>query len=227
MRNRGPVVMAPYFPAMNRLLVVALVSVLCGVGCTKVADMVSEDARRLGGIERMFDNGEYEQALPEATKYVQEYPRAFQGWALLGWIQVKVDNLDEAVECFDKALAFNPKWDNAHVGKGAAYRKKGDTDNARKSYLEAIRIVPDNPEAFSSLLVIELLDGNDEEAIEYGEKAWALRKDLPSIPSNLAVAYHYMGDYSKRDQYYEEAERLGYHKLRTLQDIFDGNISIR
>jgi Flp pilus assembly protein TadD len=139
---------------------------------------------------------------------------------------LKTDQVDKANECFDKSLSINPRWDNAHVGKGAAYRKSGDNDNARKSYLKAIDIVPNNAEAFSSLVVIELLEGNHKKAVEYGEKGWALRKDLPIIPANLAIAYHYLGDYSRRDQYYKQAKRLGYHNLQTLKDIMDGKASI-
>ena len=115
-----------------------------------------------------------------------------------------------------------PMW-----AKGATYRSLGDNENARKSYLEAIRILPENAEAYSSLLVIELLEGNDEKAVEYGEKAWGYRKDLAGIPANLSVAYHYLGEPDKRDYFYKEAEKLGYHRLETLVDIFEGRSGLR
>lgn len=212
---------------MNRLAVFALASLLVMAGCANLANKAGGDLRRLQEINRRFNAGDFDYALTETTKFVQEYPRSYQGWSLLGWIHLKMDAHDKARECFDKALSINPRWDNAHVGKGAMYRKLGDKVNARKSHLEAISIAPDNAEAYSSLLVIELMDGNDEKAVEYGEKAWALRKDHASIPANLAIAYHYLGDYSKRDRYYHEAERLEYYNLRAIKDIFDGKTSIR
>jgi Flp pilus assembly protein TadD len=75
--------------------------------------------------------------------------------------------------------------------------------------------------------VIELLDGNDAQAVEYGEKAWALRKDSPSIAANLAIAYHYLGDSEKRDALYRHSAELGYADLATLQEIFTDEASIR
>lgn len=212
---------------MKPFPVLALASLLVLPGCAELGGTAGEDSRRLEGIDRRFSNGEFDYALQETIKYVEEYPDSSKGWSLLGWVYVKTDNLEKAQECFDKALGLDPQWDNAYVGKGAAYRKAGDNANARKSYLEAIRILPDNAEAYSSLLVIEILEGNDERAVEYGEKAWGLRKDLASIPANLAIAYHYVGNVAKRDEYYQQAERLGYHRLQTVKEIFDGKASLR
>jgi len=145
--------------------------------------LVSEDAGRLARIDRKFNEGDFDYTVRECSKYVEAYPGSFKGWGLLGWAYVKTDQLEKAQESFDKSLSLNPKWDNAHVGRGAMHRKKGDNNNARKSYLEAIKIVPDNAEAYCSLVVIELMESNDKKAVEYGEKAWSLRKDLPSIPA--------------------------------------------
>lgn len=211
---------------MNRLLIIALISALTVAGCSILGKKANERTR-LQKIDRIFNSGEIDRALTEATKFVQAYPRSDQGWGLLGWIYLKKDDLTKAEECFDKALSLNPRWDNAHVGKGAMYRKLGDNAKARASYLKAISIVPNNAEAYGSLLVIELLEGNNESAIAYGEKAWALRKDSASIAANLSVAYHYAGDYSKRDKYYRAAERLGYYELEKLKDIFEGRSSLQ
>ena len=210
---------------MHRLIVIALISLLALTGCTALNK--KKETARLQKIDRSFTNGEIDYALTEATKFVQDYPRSDQGWSLLGWIYLKKDDLNKAEECFDKALSINPRWDNAHVGKGVMYRKLGDNAKARESYLKALSIVPNNAEAYGSLLVIELLEGNNKAAVAYGEKAWALRKDSGQIAANLSVAYHYVGDYSKRDQYYSEAKRLGYKDLEKLMQIFEGKSTLQ
>jgi len=207
---------------MNRNYLIAAISLAAAVGCTSRTN----DLPWLTKIDQALNTGDFDYSLKEAAKYVEKYPDSCEGWSALGWATAKTDDLDRAQECFDKCLKINPQWDNAYVGKGVTYRKAGDLDNARKSYLEAVRIVPDNAEAYSSLLVIEVMEGDNKKAVEYGQKAWALRQDLASIPANLAVAYHFLGDIARRDQYYKHAERLGYHRLQTLKDIFDGKVSI-
>lgn len=186
-----------------------------------------DDMPRLMKIDRKFNTGDFVIVLDEGTKYVEDYPRSYQGWTMLGWAYLKTDQLEKAKECFDRAISIDSTWDNSHVGKGALYRKLNDHENARKSYLEAIRLRPQNAEAYASLMVIEILEGKDEKAVEYGEKAWALRKDLSSIPANLAVAYHYLGDMKNRNKYTKYAELLGYYRMDTLQEIFDGTIKLR
>lgn len=188
---------------------------------------VSDDTKKLMSIDQKMNNGQYAEAIQESNKYVQNYPKSFKGWNLLGWAYLKTDQLEKAEQCFNKSIIINEKWDNAYVGKGVLYRKIGNSNKSKQSYLKAIELVPDNAEAFSSLLVIELMEGNDKKAVEYGEHAWKLRKNYPSIPANLAVAYHYLGNLKKRDEFFNLADKLGYHNMQALEDIFNGKASIR
>ena len=209
----------------NRLAIIALIGLLALSGCAALNK--ANETKRLRKIDRSFTSGEVDHARREAEKFVRDYPRSDQGWSLLGWIYLKKDDLKKAEESFDKALSINPRWDNAYVGKGVMYRKLGDNAKARESYLKALSISPENAEAYASLLVIELIEGNNKTAVTYGEKAWALRKDNSLIAANLSVAYHYVGDYAKRDQFYSEAKRLGYSDLAKLQNIFEGKSTLQ
>jgi tetratricopeptide (TPR) repeat protein len=191
-------------------------------GCSE-----SEDTKRLLSIDHKMNNGQYDIVIREGQKYVQDYPNSFKGWNQLGWAYLKTDQLQEAEQCFNRSININDSWDNAYVGRGGLYRKMGKLHEARINYQKAISLLPDNAEAFSSLLVIELMDGNDEKAVEYGEKAWALRKDLPSIPANLAIAYHYLDNPKKRDEFYRYAKNLGYHNLQSIDAIIEGNASVK
>lgn len=192
------------------------------LGCSK-----TDDVKRLVQIDRKLNSEQYENVIQESKEYLQEYPDSCRGWNILGWAYLNADKLEDAEKSFNKAITIDEKWDNAYVGKGVLYRKKGQLDKARENYLKAVELVPDNAEAFSSLLVIELMAKNDKKAVEFGEKAWKLRKDLPSIPANLAVAYHYLGDHKKRDEFFKHASEAGYNNLQGIKDIFSGKSSLR
>lgn len=178
-------------------------------------------------MSEMYDRGQYEQLIATTGRYLDTHPESAVAWSRMGWGHLKLEHPGEAEICFKKALSLDSNWDNAYVGLGALYRKQGEMDKARESYEEAIRLVPDNAEAFASLLVIELMEGNDARAVEYGERAWELRKTNPTIPANLSVAYHYVEDFERRDIFYGHAKRLGYHYLQGLEDIFEGKSSLR
>jgi Flp pilus assembly protein TadD len=202
------------------LAVIVLMSLLHG--CTG-----SDDNARLVEINRQIIAGQYASAVQSAEKYVAGYPDSYKGYSVLGWAYLKNDQPEKAEASFDRAISINENWDNAYVGKGVLFRQQGKLDLARQSYLKATSLVPDNAEAFSSLVVIELIEGNNAKAVEYGERAWALRKDYPSIPANLAIAYHYLGNMQKRDEFYQHAQRLGYHDLQAVKDIFSGKTGLR
>jgi len=178
-------------------------------------------------LNELYDQGDFEGVIEEANDYLDTHPNAYMVLSQLGWAHLKIHELDKADMYFNRAITIEPTWDNAYVGLGVLCREKGDTEGARKNYLKAISIVPDNAEAYSSLLVIELMEGNDSKAVEYGEKAWSLRKDDANIAANLAVAYHYLGDMEKRNVFVEYARMLGYYNMDALQDIFDGKTSLR
>lgn len=205
---------------MRIVLPLFLVTLFALVGC-------SDEEARLQKLDAKLNRGEYDSVIEEMQDFLKDHPKSAKGHVLLGWAYAKTDQLEKGEQHFDKALALDPKWDNAYVGKGVIARTRGDLGAARNCYLKAIDLVPENAEAFSSLLVIEVLERNDKKAVEYGEKAWGLRKDLATIPANLAIAYHYTGQVEKRDEMYGHAERLGYHQLDTLRSIFAGDVSLR
>ena len=209
-----------FFQRMT-LLAVCLSLAGCGQGLS------NDDVDRLLELDQRYNAGDAEYVIEQATAYVQQYPKSHRGWSLIGWAHVDLEQLSEARDCFRKALQIEPSWDNGYVGLGVVCRREGKLAEARENYLQAIRLVPDNAEAFSSLLVIELMEGNDKLAVEYGERAWAIRDNYASIPANLSIAYHYLGDEQKRDEYFEHAKRLNYDRLDSLLDVFSGEASIR
>jgi len=185
------------------------------------------DESELLAVDALFLQGDYEAAMKKGAAYVDAHPASFKAWSQLGWAHLKLDHLEEARTCLGKAIELEPTWDNAYVGLGVLCRMQGDLDGARDNYGRALVLVPDNAQALSSLLVIELMEGNDGKAIEYGERAWAICRDDPTIAANLAIAYHYAGNVEKRGLFFNHARRLGYRNTAGLQDIFDGKTSIR
>lgn len=191
-------------------------------GCDQVKQEPEQDLAKIQSINSSFETGDYEAARNEVESYTEKYPECHQGWRLYGWSHAKLNELEEAAVGFNKAIELNPQADNAYVGLGVVKRKKGDLSGAREAYAEAIKIAPKNAEAFSSLLVIEIIDKDYRKAVEYGERSWALRKDLASIPANLAVAYHFLGNDEKKFYFYNEAKKLRYHLIENIDEIFEG-----
>ncbi len=187
-----------------------------------------DDTARLMEFEEMLNKGAFTQLIKEMPAYLEKHENSYQGHNLLGWAYLKTDAYDDAMKHFEKSVEINPKWDNGFVGQGAVWRARGDLDKASAAYHKAIELVPSNPEAYGSLVVVEIKRGDMKEAVKMGEKAWALSdKTDPTLASNLCIAYHYDGQETKRDEMYGKAKELGYLNMATLDQIIAGEIDVR
>ncbi len=217
----------PIVTTRRRKLPIKLIIFVSVIIIMGVYNLMVEDENDISlKMQEFYDQGQFQEAIDIGEKFIEKNPNSADVLQMLGWSYSDLDKYDEALDYFYKCLEVNKKMDNAYVGIGAIYRRLGEFETARSNYLKSIEIYEKNPEAYSSLSVIEMMEGNLENAIEYGEKAWSYDKTLAIIPSNLAVAYHYLGNDEKRDEYYDHAERLGYSNLENLKLIFSGELTI-
>ena len=88
------------------------------------------------------------------------------------------------------------------MGLGVVERMKGNYTKAKDFYEQAIKINRNNPDVYSSLLMLEIKEGNYNEAVKLGEKARTLNfiNMRPGILGNLVVAYHLNNQIEERDK---------------------------
>lgn len=177
-------------------------------------------------IDKLFQEGRYGEAQASVDSFISRNPNYEMAWTLKGHIEESLDNDSVAEIAYEKALAINPKLEQAITGMGIVSRKKGEFDKAAEYYKKAIDINPKYAQAYSSLVTIELNRQNYEAAVELGEKGYQLDKKDPIIAANLSIAYHYYGDTTNRDKYYQVARELNYKNLKILDLIFSGRATI-
>jgi Flp pilus assembly protein TadD len=177
-----------------------------------------EDLQRLITLEQMAREGKDIEA--PLKEYLDRYPDSPSGWMLLGRLHFQSGKLEKAEECFNRALAIDPTYVNAVTGKGLVHRTQGDLEQARKCYLEAIELDAENATAYNNLVLLELMAGNHDRAVEYGEKGWAIRQDYAALAANLAIAYYCQGADRKKWTFYQKAKELGYPHMEEIDRLF-------
>ena len=65
---------------------------------------------------------------------------AAKAWYNKGNILRELDKHEESIECYDKAIELDPKYDNAWNNKGIAFHKLGKNEEALKCYDKAIEL---------------------------------------------------------------------------------------
>ncbi|MFO7749191.1 MAG: tetratricopeptide repeat protein [Desulfobacteraceae bacterium] len=89
------------------------------------------------------------------------------------------DRVDQAIKNLKKAIIHNSQFVQAFTTLGNAYFMKGLIDESIEANLEAIKIQPDFPVAYSNLAVACLEKEEYARAVEYCDKAEALGYEAP------------------------------------------------
>jgi tetratricopeptide (TPR) repeat protein len=90
-----------------------------------------------------------------------------------------LNRLDEAVGCFQEALAIKPDYTNGHNNLGIAFKKQGQLDVATSCFQRALEISPNHAEAHLNLSLTRLLMGDFENGWSGYESRWKLKENTP------------------------------------------------
>jgi tetratricopeptide (TPR) repeat protein len=106
----------------------------------------------------------------------------------LAWLLFTQARLDECIGFIEKVKQSRPLSVPLLIVLGDAYLKKGDVDQAEKSYLAAINEQSRNADALLGLARVSQSRGNTNAALEYLSRAKELLADSPDRLYKFAVA---------------------------------------
>jgi tetratricopeptide (TPR) repeat protein len=93
---------------------------------------------------------------------------------------------------------------------GAAYIHMQRWTDAAEYFNKALEIKPEMITALANLVTVNVELDDLDSAIAAGEKAVSLAPKFGVAHNNLAVAYHYHGDYDLALGHLEKARKIGY-----------------
>jgi len=102
----------------------------------------------------------------------------------LGIMHYSKGRLDEALDCYNRALSLDPKNEMVYNNRGLAYNRKGDFDEAFLDYCMAIGLDHDNSQAHSNRAGVYLKKGMVDKALQDMDRAVELDPGSASNYSN-------------------------------------------
>lgn len=85
----------------------------------------------------------------------------------LGADYLRSGNIARAVDKLQKAVEQNPAYAPARATLALAYAARGDAEGAERTFKEALRLQPDNPQTMNNFGVFLCARGRREEAVGY------------------------------------------------------------
>ncbi len=127
--------------------------------------------------------GDFEGGLAQLQKVVDTpgYKEA-AAWANLGWTHRKMNNPQESIAAYRKALAVDPKLAQAHLGIAWAYQQTEAFDEAIAEYQQAVAADPALAgDAYAGMSWSYIYKGDAPKAKEAQQKAIAGGRDDPRL----------------------------------------------
>ena len=132
-------------------------------------------------------NQEWPQAINSYEYLIRQYPSDAQLWHELGLIYVQVDDMRDALRCFERASEHDPENPNLLNNLGNAQKSSGQMDAAERSYLKAIKISPAYAEAWHNLAYLYQQRGETAKALHAWKKALHTRPDYHDAHYSLGL----------------------------------------
>jgi tetratricopeptide (TPR) repeat protein len=133
-------------------------------------------------------SGELEKGLAELQKVTSTpgYKDA-AGWANLGWIYRNLNKPQDSIAAYQKALALDPKQEQAALGLGWAYQYTKEYDKAIAAYEQAMKIDPQNASADANLGIAwcYFFKRQTAEARDYAAKAASAGRSVTQLTENI------------------------------------------
>jgi len=85
---------------------------------------------------------ESRKAIEELTDYVRQHPTDQNAWIQLGHQYFDLEQVDDAIEAYEKALAIDPENANVWTDLGVMYRRNDKPEKAVEAFDQAIQIDP-------------------------------------------------------------------------------------
>jgi tetratricopeptide (TPR) repeat protein len=132
---------------------------------------------QLQTIINLYNQGQLQKALDEASKLLQQFPNSVILHNIFGASNKGLGQLNTAIDSFKQAIKISPGHADTHYNIGNALQDKGKLEEAIGAYNKALSLKPEHAEAYNNMGVALQDQGKLEEATEAFNKALTIKPD--------------------------------------------------
>jgi len=136
-----------------------------------------------------FDAGRYTEAAPKLKQVLKTDADNPVLWFYLGVSEMKLNEVDPAIESLEKSAALAPKEVLAYFNLGILYWRKGDVGKAILVYGKGLRLRPDDLDANQNYALLLMKTGRYREALAPLNRLKRLERSNVSVRVGLIEAY--------------------------------------
>jgi tetratricopeptide (TPR) repeat protein len=137
----------------------------------------------------------YDKAAEYSKKALELGPTLMESHRARGIVLLNTQNLDEALQEFQAALAINKNIPDLNLYLGITYKAMGNYEQAQEALLAAYALNPNDTVALTELSRAFYGDGRFPQAAQYAEEAVKVDPKDPRLRGNLGMIYYKQENY--------------------------------
>ena len=141
----------------------------------------------------LYNSGNLEAVVKQASSLTEQYPDAFVVWNILGAANKGLGKTVEASEAFKKATELNPTYADGHSNLGVTLQEQGKLEEAIEAYTKALSLKPDYADAHYNMGGALQEHGKLDEAVEAFNKALTIKPEYAEAYNNMGVTLKEQG----------------------------------
>ncbi|MFN7065384.1 MAG: tetratricopeptide repeat protein [Aquificaceae bacterium] len=145
-----------------------------------------------------------ERALKIAKEFKERYPKLPDPYLLLNNLYKLKKEEDKALQVLEEGHLKNPDSREIIILLVEDYFKKGEFTKARNVLQRLVDLAPENPLPYFLLARLSLLEGKQQEAIDYLEKSLRVKGTFEAGFITLGGIYEQRGEYSRAELLYKD-----------------------
>lgn len=179
-----------------RLSVVAAILIAATASGVFSQTSTAPSTPELEAAIKLVREGRSYEALKELKKALEINQENAEAWYYVGVVYLQLNDFKKAASAFQSSLKLKPTFAaDAHSGYAYALLRRGKLPDAAREAGKALSLQPKNFEAIYTLAIINLRNGNRDEALNDAETLIALKPNFAEaylIKSQAIV--HFNGD---------------------------------
>ena len=180
---------------------------------------IAPTQEQLNEVIQCYSCDKFQEALYANQLLIKDFPNDPLLFNISGACYSGLGPIDLAINNFEKAIALNPKYAEAHYNLGVAFQKTHQLDNAIKHYKEAINVKHEYPAAHNNLGLISLELGYTDSAIKSFEWAIAYSPEYAEAHNSLGAASQELDKFDEAIKHYKKAVTINPKYAQALNNL--------
>ena len=174
---------------------------------------------QLDSLVNLYSTGQMKEALSDLEVLIQKYPKEPLLFNISGACYTEINQIEEAIPAFNKAIEIKSDYAEAHFNLGVAYQKISQLDNAFECYSDAIKYNPAYPTAHNNLGVIFLEKDQFDSAVKSFEWAIAYSPNYAEAHNNLGKALQELKQFENAKNHFQKATSLNSNYAQAFNNL--------